>query len=152
MSDDAQVTRLRAGIAWVVDGVPQPRGALMQHHGIYCRGADGEVSIVPQGAAGMPVVVFNLHDYEQEFTRAECTSLRKLVQRALPAGVTVRDTWNGVGCNTFSIGLSRAAAAPIRGLVTTYLAGCPDHQGSVFCNCGWFTEGRALAVLPEGWR
>lgn len=155
------VEGLRSAIQWL--GSQQPQGALVNHLGIYMKKKFADsfcISLCPRGHDGLPVIIFNKRDCRWEGGRQVETITQEHVQQALKIvrqaaqleGNDVKTSWNGVGCDSFSIELLKPAGPGVMALLGIYHKGCPDHTDeSVFCRCGWFQKAYAKAKLPEGW-
>lgn len=154
---------VKAGIDWLLH-TDQPNDAWLQHHGMTAPAVDNlRLWFVPVGARGAPVVVVNRDKYTYD-ERGEPNSPltdddMAVVQGAIQlAGATVQETWNGPPAITGSFGLAERANRALLEAVGRYLAGCPDHGGSVFCShgpphapepCDWYARGYKRVKQPE---
>jgi hypothetical protein len=175
-ADVRAVTGLvRSAVAWLGrDG--QPEGALLQHHGLHATDPIREwpAPLRMSLALPQPVVIFTIGGRilgdglrARLFDQRGCDTLLAAVTSGLchdgdpgPSG-----TWNGPGRESYSLRLAIAPSPDVARLVQTYHRGCQrtgdylgedraryrHDTGSVFCNCDWYREGRALVHLPEGW-
>lgn len=148
---------LQRAVEWL-ESSEHPEGALMTHHGIYAaRKFDRfQVSLCPRGAQNGPVVIFNASDvrfdreegFENPITPEQQAELIALVGTVRP----VTNHWNGAGTDSLSMLIAAEPSEGVDRLLITYHAGCPEHpENRVFCKCGWWGRGAALAVKPEGW-
>lgn len=165
---------LFAGMAWFYD-ITQPAEAVLQHHGVHLwhdPDANRQITAVPRGASGQPVLVVDLihmatndqfeltnplGDHGLEFWTA------LVDQAAIGWGTWVAQLWNWTGASdqplpTGSVALSREASPSLHAAVDRYHRGCPEHpyvpgvtntEAGVFCRCGWFETGNELMVPPH---
>jgi len=153
---------LKPALEWLKDFAPQNRGAHISHHSISRVNPVGKYSVrvVPKGANGKPVVVFDIIEKQYNnasltngFTQEECDSLVESITELWP----VSDTWNGAvegeknGCGTFSVELEGRAADAILKLVDNRR----ESTGSFRLFSSEYTaeckKGRELARIPEEW-
>jgi len=163
-SIEALRPHLKVAFDWLSSS-EQPEGALIQHHGIYLLpdcSPEFSVQIAPETilrnqSIRRTVVIIEHRDKKfvdgaatNVLTEEEFKSFIELVNSFYP----VFDHWNGVGCESGSMSVAADVSDGVVRLLATYRGGCPTHKHSL-CSwekCSWFKEGRAKAVLPEGWR
>jgi hypothetical protein len=150
---------LAAGLRWLYD-TEQPVGAILHHSGVILRSADNRTfGFVPSGARQRPVVVVDVtkvewidrgpYEFKEPANPLEPGELEALAEQISALGFEVDGTWNGHPGIAGSIGLKRTANPSLLAAVDVYLAGCQEHPNrSVFCDCGWYSAGRALVVPP----
>lgn len=149
-------TILTAGLAWLVDTV-QPPGVLTTHHGVGRGTPDRWFRFIPSPT--WPILAMSIsHPAVDErgnllnpLTRHDVAALRAAL---LDRGHTIRSTWNGVGCDTVSVGLGGTTHPTLLDAVETYHRGCPEHR-SVFCSpaengCDWYGQG-SRGLVPPTW-
>lgn len=147
-------TVMAAALEWLYD-VEQPDGAMPALHGYSTTVGGRRVRVVQVGALDLPVIVVEVaHPFYQNGTatnRLGAGEMARWVELLAGLGAEVRETWNGDGYITGSVGLSRPAHPSLLAGGRRYCAGCPEH-GSVFCSdqgCTWLGDGHALAVKPR---
>lgn len=149
---------LAAGLGWLFDTV-QPEGAILQHHGTGSPGYTGRrYRFCPDGLEhGCVVVVegspaINADGLIDPMTAAEVDTITRLLAEL---GRPVWRPWNGAGLHTGSFALDGWAHPSLRQALARYRAGCPTHDGDVFCGrshhsdpCTWYADGHRLVVEP----
>ena len=164
--------RLEQAMKWVYKPPEFPDGALMMHHGVYCpeivelpNGRRLKLSINQNGYKGLPFVLAEIAEKEyvggggigNALTAEDMEQVLAAVGEAAGKfGAQVADHWNGEGTEMASVQLSVPCDPSLVAIVNTYRMGCQRHgeehdRGSVFCGCGWYSEGRMLVRGPDGW-
>lgn len=139
---------IAAGLAWLFD-TTQPDGAIVSHHGVTVGVGDRRYRFIPRGAEDRPVVVVDAVAVAgQDVAVLEPDELTELTGVLAELGHEVVDRWNGHPAGTGSLALAGAVQPSLLAALDRYHAGCPDHGGSVFCDCGWFRAGYRLLVMP----
>ena len=145
-SDHGLITR---GIEWARTCQYQPVGALLHPLGVtgtLSNGMQVGLAIFP-----LAITLATPRDIEQEPIRKvadeECEWLEGVLG---DLHVTISGRWDRARGRGWALGIETTVA--VRALVRAYWAGCPEHMGNLLCTCGWSERGRALVILPTGWR
>jgi hypothetical protein len=151
---DAEWDIIRDGVRWLTK-VEHPADAITQGDAYGPRANGRTFTFYAHGFRGDPVIVVGVErrqyheltgDFLNPITHDEFAQLRA----AVSANVSVRESWNGPGCDSGSFGILAAPHPSLVQAVRNYHAQCPTHR-SVFCGhdgCTWFRDGHRKMVKP----
>lgn len=143
---EAHLPVLLSGLRWLYD-TPQPDTAILHHHGQRLPSVGNRhLDFTPVGWAGRVIIVLSVSHVDLGERWPARNPLRtdeldQLADLLDGMGETVVHRWNGNPHISGSIALARRAHPTLDAAVRRYHAGCPDHGGSVFCRCSWYSTG-----------
>lgn len=159
--------KLKVAKKWALES-SYPEGALISHHGIHTKAGSLHINF------SLNAIVFSVEEWKnRRFNIRQTTMFELLLKKA---GLKVTDKWGGEGHTNASFSYEVPFDTPLSKMVALYREGCPktgkhvatpddivydsrikkgdmiEHEtGSVFCHCGWYSEGSKKAKIPRGW-
>ncbi|MUL61192.1 hypothetical protein B5P44_01165 [Mycobacterium sp. CBMA 213] len=146
---------LVAGLRWLFD-TPQPSDAIVHHLGDRLPSAANRLlRFIPDQGAGLAAI--SVQVTRVRFSTNSRVPLNPLYPGEIAAlaelvddlGVPVRGTWGGNPSQFGGVVLDARAHASLASAVDRYQRGCPRHEGSVFCRCGWYQVGQKKLVTVD---
>lgn len=141
---------LDRGLAWLFT-TDHPEGSMVFHLGDTLRVMHNRIlGFMPSthGKDGTPVVTLDVQTTQPRgrsstvpHTPLAPDELHRLAGMLADRGHEVVSQWNGFPHTTGSLALATPLHPSMRAALDRYRAGCPAHDGTVFCSCPLWREG-----------